>query len=93
MKVISFDLDGTIIKDDKRTKVADVMDELFEESYNFIVVYTARSYSIFHETRELLNKHNIKYHALVMEKIRADIYIDDKGIGYEESIVAELRNR
>lgn len=93
MKVISFDLDGTIVKDDKRTKVADVMDELFEDPNNFIVVYTARSYSIFHETRELLTKHRIKYHALVMEKIRADVYVDDKGIGYEKSIVAKLRNR
>ena len=93
MKVISFDLDGTIITDDKRTKVADVMSELFEDPNNFIVVYTARSYSIFHETRELLNKHNIKHHALVMEKIRADVYVDDKGIGYEESIVAEPRDR
>lgn len=92
MKVISFDLDGTIIKNDGRTNVASVMDELFENPNNFIVVYTARSYNIFHETRELLSKHKIKYHALVMEKIRADYYVDDKGIGYDESIVNKLRD-
>ena len=92
MKVIAFDLDGTIIKDDKRTKVAGVMDELFENPNNFILVYTARSYNIFHETRDLLSIHKIKYHALVMEKIRADYYVDDKGIGYDESIVNKLRD-
>jgi hypothetical protein len=87
MKVISFDLDGTIIKDNKRTRVADVMDKLFEIPDNYIVVYTARSYSIFNETRELLSKHKIKYHSLVMEKIRADVYVDDKSIGYDESLI------
>ena len=92
MKVIAFDLDGTIIKDDKRTKVAGVMDELFENPNNFILVYTARSYNIFHETRDLLSIHKIKYHALVMEKIRADYYVDDKGVGYDEGIVNKLRD-
>jgi hypothetical protein len=92
MKVIVFDLDGTIIKNDKRTKVAGVMDELFENPNNFIVVYTARSYNIFHETRDLLSSHKIKYHALVMEKIRADYYVDDKGVGYDEGIVNKLRD-
>jgi hypothetical protein len=92
MKVIAFDLDGTIIKNLERTKVAEVMDELFEDPNNFIVVYTARSYNIFHETRELLNKHKIKYHALVMEKMRADYYVDDKGVGYDEGIVDKLRD-
>ena len=87
MKVLSFDLDGTIIKNDKRTNVADLMDKLFEDSNNYIVVYTARSYSIFNETRDLLNKHKIKYHSLVMEKIRADVYVDDKNIGYNESLI------
>ena len=77
MKIYAFDLDGTIIKSNERTKVADVIDELFENPNNFIVVYTARSYKIFIETRELLNRHKIKYHSLVMEKLRADVYIDN----------------
>ena len=101
MKIYAFDLDGTIIKSNnlttsvlyQRTKVADVIDELFENPNNFIVVYTARSYKIFNETRELLNRHKIKYHSLVMEKLRADVYIDNKGLDYDESFIDKLRNR
>jgi len=93
MKIYAFDLDGTIIKSDKRTKVADVIDELFENPNNFIVVYTARSYKIFNETRELLNRHKIKYHSLVMEKLRADVYIDNKELNYDKSFIDKLRNR
>ena len=96
MKVLAFDLDDTLISgwppDDKRTKVADQLDTLFENPHYFIVVYTARSYKIFHETRDLLRKHNIKYHALVMEKIRADYYIDDKALGIEENLVDLITN-
>lgn len=74
MKVIACDLDGVL---DIPINV-DKINRLFEDRENFIVVYTARSYSIFHETRALLNNLGVKYHALVMEKIRADFYIDDK---------------
>jgi len=74
MKVIACDLDGVLDIPDNREK----LNLLFEDKNNFIVVHTARSYSIFHETRELLHKLGVKYHALVMEKIRADVYFDDK---------------
>ena len=78
MNVIAVDLDKTLIENGKNTKVVDIINKEFENPNNFIVIYTARSYEIFHETRELLIKNNIKHHALVMEKMRADIYIDDK---------------
>jgi hydroxymethylpyrimidine pyrophosphatase-like HAD family hydrolase len=84
MKVLAFDLDDTLITDGRSTDAVPTVNRLFEDPNNFIVIYTARSYSIFHATRALLAKHGIKYHALVMEKIRADVYIDDKGVTYEE---------
>ncbi|KKN57653.1 hypothetical protein LCGC14_0560250 [marine sediment metagenome] len=59
-------------------KNIDKVIELFDDRNNFIVIYTTRSRYIREETKELLNKFNIPYHALVMEKIRADVYIDDK---------------
>ena len=74
MKVIACDLDGVLDIPINVNKI----NSLFEDKDNFIVVYTARSYSIFHETREYLNRLGVKYHALVMEKIRADVYFDDK---------------
>lgn len=74
MNVIACDLDGVLDVPENVIK----LNALFEDKSNFIVIHTARSYSIFNETREYLHKLGVKYHALVMEKIRADIYIDDK---------------
>lgn len=79
MNVFAFDLDDTLVDSAGLPMPAiEHINELFEHPENFIVVYTARSYSIFHETRALLLKHGIKHHALVCEKIRATMYIDDK---------------
>ena len=74
MKVIAVDFDGVLDIPINQEKV----NALFEDKNNFIVVYTARSYSMFHETRLELIRLGVKHHALVMEKIRADAYIDDK---------------
>ena len=80
MNVIAVDLDNTLIQNGIKTEVVDFINKKFEDPNNFIVIYTARSYEIFHETRDLLIKNKIKHHALVMEKMRADLYIDDKAI-------------
>jgi hypothetical protein len=72
MKVIAIDFDDTASLHPEK------VNELYEERYNFIVIYTARSGKIRKETEKALQELNIKYHALVMDKLRADIYIDDK---------------
>lgn len=54
---------------------------LFEDKENFIVIHTARSNTIRKETESELSEAGIKYHVLKMEKIRADVYIDDKNSG------------
>lgn len=75
MKVIAIDFDETA------SKFPEKVNSLYENYENFIVIYTARSSIIRKETEDQLKKLNIKYHALVMDKIRADIYIDDKNSG------------
>lgn len=75
MRVISIDIDGTALN------YPDKVNHLFENPDHFIVLYTARSYSLFEETRLELLGLKIKYHALVMEKMRADVYIDDRNAG------------
>lgn len=75
MIVIAIDYDGTASLN------PDKVNSLFEDSRNFIVIHTARSNSIRKETEQELSALGIKYHALVMEKLRADIYIDDKNQG------------
>lgn len=80
MKVIAYDLDGTLLNSNGTAASKEIkkLSQLFEDPDNFIVIYTARSYSLFHKTRRLLMSLEIKHHALVMEKLRASEYIDDK---------------
>lgn len=75
MKVIAIDLDGTAINNPGKVNA------LFENPCHFIVIYTARSSSIRKETEQELASLGIRYHALVMGKMRADLYIDDKNEG------------
>lgn len=75
MKVIAIDFDDTA------SKFPHKVNSLYENKENFIIIYTARSSTIRKETEIELSKLNIKYHALIMDKIRADIYIDDKNAG------------
>ena len=77
MKVITIDFDNTIyIK--KKCINKEKVNNLFENPNNFIIIYTSRSYSQFFIIKEILEKNNIKYHAIVCEKLRADCMIDDK---------------
>ena len=75
MKVIAIDFDGTACKYPEKVNA------LYENPQNLIVIHTARSSSIRKETEEELLALHIKYHALVMDKLRADVYIDDKNEG------------
>ena len=77
MNVIAIDFDGTA----NSNIGPETINELFEDPNNFIVIHTARSNSIRNETILQLEQLGIKYHALVMEKMRADVYIDDKNEG------------
>jgi hypothetical protein len=75
MQVIAIDLDKTA------SFFPSKVNALYEDPNNFIVIYTARSNSIRDQTLTELKEKGIKYHALVMDKLRADIYIDDKNQG------------
>jgi len=73
--VIAIDFDKTA------TEFPEKVNNLYEHPENFIVIYTSRSSEIRKETEKELRDLGIHYHALVMDKIRADIYIDDKNAG------------
>jgi phosphatidate phosphatase PAH1 len=88
-KVIACDVDGTLTKDTAwdilgciiakpNQRVIDYVNELAKN--NFIVIYTARRNSLYEATVEWLNKHGVTYHAIRMEKMPADFYLDDKMI-------------
>lgn len=45
-----------------------------------ILLYTARPERVRAGTEAWLDRHNVRYHALVMNKLSADVYVDDKGV-------------
>jgi len=75
MQVIAIDLDGCAMECPAKVRA------LYENPENFIIIYTARSHMIREKTEQELHQLGIPYHALVMEKLRADEYIDDKNCG------------
>lgn len=75
MKVIAIDLDGCALLHPSKVNF------LFDNKANLIIIHTARNPKIREQTEKELQEKGIQYHALVMGKLRADIYIDDKNIG------------
>jgi len=78
--IIAIDYDNTLY-DDSKDKVIikgkKIANSAFEKKDNFVVIYTARPWSSFEEIRKNLNRFEIKYHAIVCEKLRASKYVDD----------------
>jgi len=75
MRVIAIDLDDTALR------FPEEVNRLYDDQNNFIVIYTARPCYLRKVTEEQLRSKGIFYHALVMDKLRADVYIDDKNEG------------
>lgn len=75
MKVIAIDMDGTAMADPKEVC------KLHDDKDNLIVIYTARPECMRQQTVDELARMCVPYHALVMGKLRADVYIDDKNQG------------
>jgi uncharacterized HAD superfamily protein len=87
--VIAVDVDGTLTKeicwteDDclKATPRQTVIDRVNELSAtSFIIIHTARRNKLYNATIKWLDAHGVCYHAIRMEKMPADIYVDDKSI-------------
>jgi len=82
MKVIAIDFDNTIKFNSGASKEARIqINKLIDNPNNFIVIYTSRRKDQREYIENYLQEKDISYHALVMEKLRADIYIDDKNKG------------
>ena len=81
LRVVAFDLDGCLFTSDQphEGNLA-VLRDAFESPGSFVVIHTSRSYSMFEETRQLLLKNGVPFHALVCEKMRASVYYDDRAV-------------
>jgi uncharacterized HAD superfamily protein len=92
-KVYAIDVDGTLTEETcwdydscmlatPRYDVINYVNELAKN--NFIVIHTARRNHLYEATVEWLAIHGVKYHAIRMEKMPADYYIDDRSISPNE---------
>lgn len=91
-QLIAFDLDGTLCEGEfwgegepnPIPKMIELVWKLYKEGAH-IIIFTARQIRYTKETYAWLDKYNVPYHGLMMNrKPGADLYIDDKTIRPEE---------
>lgn len=85
MRVIAVDLDGTLAKAGLPvTNTIAAVNRLYEEKGNMIIIHTSRNDTIRERTVEYLKQLGVNYHLLVMNKLRADVYVDDRNMSIKE---------
>lgn len=92
-KLIAFDLDDTLCKGRFWEKDPEPIQEMIDLLWKLyangahIIIFTARQIKYMPITYAWLDKHEVPYHGLMMNrKPGADLYIDDKSIRPEELI-------
>jgi len=84
MKVWAIDLDQTLVNKGKSIKKnIKKVNKLYEEKDTLVIIYTARNETIRKRTEEYLRMLGINYHILVMGKLRADYYVDDRMVKWK----------
>ena len=73
---ISIDIDGVLDYPDN----VQMVNRLYAVRENFIMLNTARGESFREKTKTQLREWGVDYHLLLMGKLKADYYIDDKNI-------------
>jgi hypothetical protein len=58
---------------------------------NQIIIYTGRFHDEYQLTLDWLRKYDVKFHQLVMNKLLADVYVDDRMKTLEELCCSEDR--
>lgn len=87
-KVFAVDMDGTLAENaefwkgehqDPKGDIIDIINDLYDVGA-VIIIHTSRREVDRIITEAWLRDNKVKYHALVMEKVKADYYIDDKAV-------------
>ena len=77
MIVIAIDVDGTALHHPQK------VNDLYLRKDTFVVLHTSRPEFLRKKTVEELSSMGILYNALVMDKLKADFYIDDKNSDFD----------
>lgn len=89
--VVAVDLDGTLCEGEfwgdgeptPKQNMIDLIEKLYKAGH-IIIIFTARNRSYFQLTEAWLIKHKVWYHSLCMNKMGADLYIDDKCVNVKD---------
>lgn len=86
---IAVDVDGTVTADhpewwngdfgEPHTEAIEWVNQQYINGHT-IMLYTARPESVRHETAAWLRDNGVRYHALVMEKLSAAMYVDNRAV-------------
>jgi len=94
---ISVDFDSTIttgegnpwwvdpLDEEPREEMIELVNDLYKQNHT-IIIYTARREEVREETEYFLNKWDVMYHALRMEKPGYDLMIDDRAVSDQAAL-------
>ena len=85
MRVIAVDMDGVLFEPNDVNNVS-LVQELCKMRENLVIVYTARGEWSREKTERQLKELDVPYHLLVMGKLKADYYVDDRCVGLKELV-------
>jgi len=92
MSCYAVDLDGVLCEITADTAIKDhipipgnidQINKYYDQGHT-IIIHTSRRENLRTETEQWLNTYGVKYQALVMNKLKADYYIDDRNLLIEE---------
>jgi len=75
--------DGSYIVHGKNEKLIEKLNVMFTRG-DTIYIYTARHWLLYSLTKRQLDEAGIKFTSLLMGKLVADVYIDDRGMRPDE---------
>ena len=97
MTVYAVDIDGTLCEESKEwwnyAEAIPILENIetinklhgkIGDATNTIILHTARFEEDRQVTQQWLNKFGVKYHRLVMDKLRADVYVDSAMVKPED---------
>jgi len=76
------------LDEEPREEMIELVNDLYKQNHT-IIIYTARREEVREETEYFLDKWDVMYHALDMEKPGYDLLIDDRAISDEKALDLE----
>jgi len=76
------------LDEEPRNEMIELVNDLYKQNHT-IIIYTARREEVREETEYFLDKWDVMYHALDMEKPGYDLLIDDRAISDEKALDLE----